>query len=76
MANERKMRTDELLVGFDISIAAQGADKLYMKKETADVHFLFKNGADVIERIPTHKTLLAASSDEFYQMANRRRKVT
>lgn len=50
---------------FDISIAA---GKLYLEEHSADVHFLVKDNKGEVERIPSHKILLAAASDTFYRM--------
>lgn len=41
---------------------------LYLKGDVAIVHFLLKNEAGEIERIPAHKVLLAARSDVFHRM--------
>lgn len=42
--------------------------KLYLKGETADVHFLVKKDDGDVERIPAHKMLLAAGSAVFNRM--------
>lgn len=47
--------------------AAIGA-KLYLNGDHADMHFLVKDDGDTIERIPAHKIVLAAASDEFDRM--------
>lgn len=43
------------------------AEKLFLKEEFADVHFIFKN-ANEIQQVPAHKMILSAQSPVFNRM--------
>lgn len=51
----------------EVSILPEIAGKLYLNEDTADVHLVAKNSSGLMERIPAHKNLLSAASDDFYQ---------
>ncbi|XP_055299417.1 BTB/POZ domain-containing protein 3-like [Sitodiplosis mosellana] len=51
-------------------VFSEVGEKLYLKADMADVHFVFNSDDESIERIPAHKLILMAASDVFRTMFN------